>query len=53
MPSAQNHNLERVLDRQLIQLAKPALEQGLAVNARTADHQYRSQYWHHAVERNL
>ncbi|EKO3628224.1 glutamate synthase large subunit [Vibrio metschnikovii] len=31
--SAQNHNLEHVLDRQLIQLAKPALEQGLAVNA--------------------
>ncbi|WP_217515015.1 glutamate synthase large subunit [Vibrio metschnikovii] len=31
--SAQNHNLENVLDRQLIQLAKPALEQGLAVNA--------------------
>ncbi|MCE7598590.1 glutamate synthase-related protein, partial [Vibrio fluvialis] len=29
----QNHNLESVLDRQLIEVAKPALEKGEAVNA--------------------
>ncbi|WP_245869281.1 glutamate synthase-related protein, partial [Vibrio fujianensis] len=31
--TAQNHQLAHVLDRQLIEIAKPALEQGLPVNA--------------------
>ncbi|MCG3725998.1 glutamate synthase large subunit [Vibrio cincinnatiensis] len=31
--TTQNHNLENILDRQLIEIAQPALEKGLPINA--------------------
>ncbi|MCK7474685.1 MAG: hypothetical protein MZV49_16495 [Rhodopseudomonas palustris] len=47
----QNHGLDKALDRELIEMATPALERGEPVQARDADQQRQPHRRRHAVRR--